>query len=83
VFSPFWLDYTDIHASPRIPIAHMQIPAGSLVKNRVMDPLPEGWTMYIHPEGKPYYHRQAMEPEANLLQGVSTDFSSLEPRSRF
>ncbi|CAG8754986.1 16031_t:CDS:2, partial [Acaulospora colombiana] len=54
-----------------IPIAHMQIPAGSLVMNRRMDPLPEGWTMFIHPEGKPYYHRVAQEPEENLLQGVS------------
>ncbi|PVF98887.1 hypothetical protein CPB86DRAFT_334111 [Serendipita vermifera] len=38
--------------------------------NRRMDPLPEGWTMYIHPEGKPYYHRDAREPESNLLRGT-------------
>ncbi|KAG8827162.1 hypothetical protein FRC17_007963 [Serendipita sp. 399] len=52
------------------PAHHVTIPAGSVIVNRQLDPLPEGWTMYIHPEGKPFYHRIAMEPEYNLLQGT-------------
>jgi hypothetical protein len=43
-----------------------------------MDPLPEGWTMYIHPEGKPYYHKDAREPEVDLLGGVSRNSTHLQ-----
>ena len=64
------LEETD--QSDRIPVAHTPILPGSLAMNRKMEDLPVGWTMHIHPEGKPYYHREAMEPEDNLLQGVST-----------
>ena len=49
----------------------MPIPAGSLGITRPVEPLPEGWTMYTHPEGKPYYHRDARDPEPMLLLGVS------------
>ncbi|KIM28673.1 hypothetical protein M408DRAFT_8509 [Serendipita vermifera MAFF 305830] len=54
-----------------IPVAHVPIPAGSICLNRPSEALPEGWTMYIHPEGKPYYHRDAREPESTLLVGTN------------
>lgn len=58
------------HKPAPIPVAHTPIAPGSLPMNRKMEDLPKGWKMYIHPEGKPYYHREAMEPEEHLLQGT-------------
>jgi hypothetical protein len=54
-----------------LPVSHVPIQAGSLAINCPAEELPEGWTMHIHPEGKPYYHRVAMEPPTGLLTGVS------------
>lgn len=61
-------------------MAHVPIPAGSLGITRPIEPLPEGWTMYTHPEGKPYYHRDAREPEPTLLLGVSALLAVRCPR---
>jgi hypothetical protein len=54
------------------PMAHVPIPAGPLVTTGQPQSLPDGWTMHIHPEGKPFYHRGAREPEPDLLLGVRT-----------
>jgi hypothetical protein len=35
--------------------------------------------MYTHPEGKPYYHRDAREPEPTLLLGVSASLAVNRP----
>jgi hypothetical protein len=50
----------------------VEIPAGVLSITNPPKSLPEGWTLHIHPEGKPYYHRVAREPEPELLLGVRT-----------
>lgn len=36
--------------------------------------MPEGWTVHIHPEGKPYFHRVAMDAEDGLLIDVNSFF---------
>jgi hypothetical protein len=59
-------------------MAHVPIPKGSLGITSPPESLPDGWTMHTHPEGKPYYHRDAREPEPELLLGVST-FAYLLP----
>ncbi|CAG7846419.1 SubName: Full=Uncharacterized protein {ECO:0000313/EMBL:CCA66961.1} [Serendipita indica DSM 11827] len=58
------------HKPAPIYVANIPIAPGSLAMNCKLKELPKGWTMYIHPEGKPYYHREAMEPEDNLLEGT-------------
>lgn len=58
--------------SNRIPVHHVPLPAGSIFLNCPTEELPEGWTMHIHPGGKPYYYRIAQEPEPTLLVGVSS-----------
>ncbi|CAG8768992.1 7965_t:CDS:2, partial [Acaulospora colombiana] len=64
---------------PYIPMAHIPIPAGSLGMRTLNNRLPNGWTMHVHPEGKPYYHRAAKSVDHSLLFGQTHKYKEDTP----